>query len=293
MDLRYIRDFIAVAETKNFSEAAENLYISQPSLSGHIKAMEKELGVLLFNRTSRHVELSRYGQLLLPYARQLVSVQDQYLSALAKARKNADKDVSIAFAGLMSPYNIADIMADFRSRNPDVNLTYDETVNDKTQLALLGTTLDFLLVRADAILESDYDLAMTDFTTDKLAAVVHKNHPLARKKAVHVSALAGETILSISMDQTRDSALSQMLKAAGIVLNTVICKGEQLIDLAAIGEGIAIMLKRPAQMNSNPTTVVLDLEPVVEIRLVLAYSNNRPMSAAAKKFLGYIQSIQS
>lgn len=71
MNTSYFREFTVLAEVKNYWEAAERLYINQSTLSKHIKSMENELGILLFDRSTRHVELTRYGKALLPYARSI------------------------------------------------------------------------------------------------------------------------------------------------------------------------------------------------------------------------------
>ena len=69
MDINYFREFVILAETKNYWAASERLFIGQSSLSKHIKTLEKSLGAALFDRTSRKVELTEFGKRMLPYAR--------------------------------------------------------------------------------------------------------------------------------------------------------------------------------------------------------------------------------
>ena len=69
MNTEFLKEFVVLAETKNFWEASERLYMNQSTLSKHIKSLENELGVELFTRTTRRVELTSYGQTFLPYAR--------------------------------------------------------------------------------------------------------------------------------------------------------------------------------------------------------------------------------
>ena len=75
MDIEYFREFVILAETKNFWAASERLYIGQSSLSKHIKTLERDLGAPLFERTSRKVELTEFGKLMLPYAQSLGRLQ--------------------------------------------------------------------------------------------------------------------------------------------------------------------------------------------------------------------------
>lgn len=87
MKIQSIREFLTLSEVKNFNYASERLFLSQPTLSRHIKELEEELGVPLFSRTTRHVELTEYGQYFLPFAHQIVSAEDEYTEGLAKMRR--------------------------------------------------------------------------------------------------------------------------------------------------------------------------------------------------------------
>ena len=78
MEINYLKEFVVLAQTGNFMEAADILYVSQSTLSKHIKSMELELGVPLFDRTTRKVTISKFGELLLPYAQQIAELQDKY-----------------------------------------------------------------------------------------------------------------------------------------------------------------------------------------------------------------------
>jgi LysR family transcriptional activator of glutamate synthase operon len=82
--LSHLREFITLAETMEYTVAARKLLISQALLSKHIRHLESEFGVTLFNRTTRKVELSEFGALLLPYARDVVDTEREYLAVLAR-----------------------------------------------------------------------------------------------------------------------------------------------------------------------------------------------------------------
>jgi LysR family transcriptional regulator, transcription activator of glutamate synthase operon len=85
--LSYIKEFITLADTMEYMVAAQKLSISQTSLSKHIMHLESELGVLLFNRTTRKMELSEFGAVLLPYARQVVSIEQEYTAVFAQQNR--------------------------------------------------------------------------------------------------------------------------------------------------------------------------------------------------------------
>ncbi len=92
MKLHHIREFLVLSQYKNYNVAAKHLFMSQPTLSRHIKEMEEELGVSLFDRSTRRVELTECGVFLVPYAKRIVSAENQYLEGIAARRKNAERD---------------------------------------------------------------------------------------------------------------------------------------------------------------------------------------------------------
>ena len=95
MEINYLKEFVVLAQTGNFMEAAEMLYVSQSTLSKHIKSIEVELGVSLFDRTTRKVTISKYGQLLLPYAQQIAELQEMYISALRTSLENEQETLTL------------------------------------------------------------------------------------------------------------------------------------------------------------------------------------------------------
>lgn len=87
MDIEYFREFSELAMTGNYLAAAAKLHLSQSTLSRHIQAFEKELGVSVFNRNTRKIELSKYGEIMLPFAQSIVAWQTEYTSALFNQKR--------------------------------------------------------------------------------------------------------------------------------------------------------------------------------------------------------------
>lgn len=84
MNTENLKEFIVLAETKNFWEASERLYMNQSTLSKHIKSLENDLGVALFTRTTRRVELTNYGEIFLPYAKSVTRSEFEGISAIQR-----------------------------------------------------------------------------------------------------------------------------------------------------------------------------------------------------------------
>ena len=103
MELRYIREFLSLAETESFFETSERMFVTTSSLSRHIKTLEEELGVPLFDRSTRKVSLNRQGKLFLPFAREFARIDQECTQAFEAARKEAHGSLSIGFIMGMEP----------------------------------------------------------------------------------------------------------------------------------------------------------------------------------------------
>ena len=122
MEIEYICEFVVLAETCNYMEAADRLFVSQSALSRHIKALEEELKVQLFDRSTRKVSLSPFGSLFLPYARQIASTRYAYEAAIAGALKAEHGNIRLGTIPVMSQYGITDLIMRFRQENPGFSM---------------------------------------------------------------------------------------------------------------------------------------------------------------------------
>ena len=139
MDLNYIREFVVLANTCNYMEAAEQLFISQSALSRHIKNLEEELGVSLFDRSTRSVTLNAFGMLFLPYARQMAALHHEYATALGNALNAEHGNIRIGSIPMMSHYGITDVMVRFRKENP--RFTLDVIEGDSNRKCCVQTNV--------------------------------------------------------------------------------------------------------------------------------------------------------
>lgn len=182
MDLRHLRYFVCVAEEMHFGRAAQRLGISQPPLSQQIRALEDELGVQLFERTSRRVRLTEVGQLFEPEARQTL-LQAERAGRIARYAQRGEVGTLALGVTASGPFvpQIADTLYDFRQRYPDVELTLRELGRDEQIEAVRDRRLDLGIVR-------DFDTpalppAMTSrcLSTEDMVLALRNDHPLARR----------------------------------------------------------------------------------------------------------------
>ena len=136
MELRHLRYFVAVAEELNFSRAAERLHIAQPPLSKQIRDLEAELGVVLFNRTKRRVELTDPGQVFLEKVHQSIQSIEQAVEAVQRASRGEIGRLSVGFNSSATYSVLPQILRGFRERYPQVELYLHELTTSQTRVSL-------------------------------------------------------------------------------------------------------------------------------------------------------------
>ena len=188
MELRQLRAFLQVANTRHFGQAAVVLKITQPALTQRIQALERELGVQLLTRSAREVRLTAAGEVLLPYADTLVHVEDRALRDLADNVAGRTGTIRIAYllhgdVGLQGR-----IVAEFRRRYPKVDVETGEADSIVNMELLRSGAVDVAFLGP---VQVPAEIAARTIGLGALMLAVPREHPLAKSDRVPVSSLRG------------------------------------------------------------------------------------------------------
>lgn len=291
MEIDYLREFVVLAETGNFLEAADRLFISQSSLSRHIKAIEEDLGALLFDRTTRKVGLNQFGKMLLPYAKEITRIQYDYTTAFFNELKEAHGSITVGSIPSMAQYNITDVLARFQRENSTFSLNVVEADSlQLTEMLRMGQC-DFAFIRESD--DSGNEFNKLPFTVDNLAAILPATHHLARKDVVHLSELSADPLLLIGKDTFMYSLCVGECRKAGFEPKVAFTghRAENILDLVSKGMGVALLMKKPAIYLSNPNIAIVDVAPRITTTISLAYVRSQKISVAATHFLNLVKTI--
>ncbi len=132
MDFHQLRVFIEVARQKSFSRAAESIFLTQPTVSAHIKALENEIGVPLLDRSQRELQLTEAGNTLFQYARQILDIKEKALSSIQDAYQIIQGHLEIAASSVPGAYLLPQLMLSFRQEHPEV--TFSVLLRDTEQV---------------------------------------------------------------------------------------------------------------------------------------------------------------
>ena len=192
MNLRAIRLFLAVAEDRHFTSAARRMNIAQPALSRAIKALEDELGIELFTRSTRKVELTEAGRLFRRDARTAVDHLDLAMRNARKAAAGACGTLSIGYMDFAVEGEFPKILRAFRCRYPDVSVEAKASFTERIIADLEDRKIDvgFVLGPVDQA-----GLATLAVQNDRFVAVLPEAHPLASRSSLHLRDLADEPLV--------------------------------------------------------------------------------------------------
>jgi DNA-binding transcriptional LysR family regulator len=194
MDLRHLRYFVAVAEERHFTRAAERLGIKQPPLSLQIRQLEQELGTPLFRRLTRGVELTEPGTLLLDEARQILEQVERTKANVRNRARGETGHIRVGFAGAtyFQP-RVPGLVQTYRRRYPGVVLSPVQSNTPHLVEALRNGSVDVAFVRPP--LGDGEGLTVHPLVQEPMRIVLPSKHPQARKRSVSLASLAHETFI--------------------------------------------------------------------------------------------------
>lgn len=192
IELRYLRYFIAVAEELNFRRAAERLHISQPPLTRQIQQLEADLGVALFARTPRGVELTPAGAVLLDEASNILALSERATERTQRAGQGQLGRLDVGIFGSGTFEIIPRLILAFRNAHPDVNVVM-HNMSKADQIAALRERR--LTVGFNRFVAEDADIAREVVRIESPMVAINRNHAYAKKEAVKFRELENEPLI--------------------------------------------------------------------------------------------------
>ncbi len=195
METRLLRYFSVLAEELHFGKAARKLHISQPPLSRQIKGLEEELGVRLFNRTKRNVQLTEYGRYLKHESYKLFNQLDVMKNHLQLMKYGAVGQIKIGYVGDFMHSIFPDILSNLKHEYPKIDTILLES-DTESQISSLRTGLiDIGFVRTPIEVK---DIIVNPIYTETFSLILSKSHPLSSRKKIPLKEMADESYIGFS-----------------------------------------------------------------------------------------------
>ncbi len=249
MEIRHLRYFVAVAEELNFGKAAVRLHVAQPGLSQQIRSLERELGVRLFDRNKRRVNLTEAGSLLLAEAYAVLSRFDQCVETMRQARTGVRRAaVRVGMWGEFSRSWGPALVAEVRRRHPELLLAIEAVPSAVAVRAVEVGELDLGIVRA---VPERSSLDRRLLAREPLGACLPRAHRLGRFRRIAPGRLSGEPLMWMprsASPEFYDHVLGT-LAAAGLETQSVESAGTTSASFALVAEGYGWCLTCEAEVR--------------------------------------------
>lgn len=277
---RQLRAFLALVETRNFTRAAAATHLSQPAFSALIRQLEESLAVRLFDRSTRHVDLTPEGVEFEESARRVLAEFEAAVSGMHERSTRRRGRVAIALLPSLAADWLPAVLAGFRSQHPGIELSVADVLSEPCIEQVRGGHADFALAatRADTA-----ELRAEPFCSDEFHLVCRKDHPLARLDKPRPKDLAAFPFIHLS----RTSSVRQYIDAATLpqALPSVL-EVDQLATVAGMvraGLGISVVPALTLYQFRMPELCIKLLRwPGLTRRIYLVRRRDRSFSIAAQ-----------
>jgi DNA-binding transcriptional LysR family regulator len=286
MEIKQVAYFLKVVEMGSFSAAADELYISQSSLSKQIMALEKELGFALFDRSKRKISLAPGGKAFLPHAQSLDTDYSNMLKAVAPYK--AAPTLSIVSIPVIAPYGISAHIGQFGREFPDVRLALDEREAADVLPLLNSGQYDLAFLRDNYLDMAQYNCI--NVACDQFAAVLSTQHRLAGRRSLALAELANENFIMFDKGTVVHELAVDACRAAGFEPRIFYAslRVESILGLVASNSGVGLMMQKLVEYHKNPDVAIVPLQETITSNLVLAWPKDARPSKSLADFTEFI-----
>lgn len=286
MELQDVKEFVVLANLCNYQEAAEALFMSQPTLTRHIQRLEKELGGRLFVHTTRRMRLSSFGKLFLPCAQELVCVEHSFREEYREYSRQTCETIRVSAIPTMAAYQFTDILAQFRNSCPQYRLEVEELVTLEGLFERLESgAVDFAMLHAPKAWKDG--IGHITLLEDRLVAVLPQSHPLANMETIRLSALKNESFITPPQTSVVFERFSELCRDQQFVPKVSYSghREDVLLSLVRNGFGVGILTRRPAEYAGEEGGRLVELTPGRTLPVSVAYAERPRLSVGKQRFL--------
>jgi len=294
IDFRHLETFCRVADLKSFSKAADDLLLTQPTVSGHILALEQSLSLRLFDRTSREVHLTKAGKVFLQYALKILNFRKDLLNALIEFSQGIRGELSLGASTIPGEYLLPKLMGEFKKKYSHITISLKiadtkEVVKDvlegQVELGMTGAKLH------------SPSLHYEKYEEDEIIIVGPSDHPLIGKKRIELNELLKEPWIIREEGSGTQMAVEKALRKKDKSLkqfNVVMEMGStsSMKEGVKAKLGLAFISKRAVEEELNQGLLspigVEGMEPIHRLCYIITH-RGRTLSPIGMEFLRFLK----
>lgn len=271
MTIKQLAYFLEVAKTASFTSAAENMYISQSSLSKQIKALEDEIGMQLLSRTTRSVELTPAGAACSRYAGEMLRSYEQMMDAVSSLRSVRHGSLHVTMIPAASSYGVPENVMDFCLTYPEIETVVEEQDPSVALKMLFSRRADACIMRS--CLLNDKRCRAIPLISDELVMITSVHHPFAKQREISLREAENEQFYLLSEQTHLYGYCVKLCQTTGFTpyvakqafrLNTI-------QNLVSANMGVSLIMKQVALQAQDSSLQIVPLRehPVVDLSVVV------------------------
>jgi len=287
MDIRHLQYFVEVARAGSFTKAAQNLYVTQPTISKMVKTIEDELGVALLDRSGKRMELTDAGEVIFRQAETIVKSFEQLSTELDDLMQLKKGHVRIGLPPMVGSHFFPKIIGAFRDRYPLVTIHLVEDGAKKIEAAVGDGSLDIGVV----VLPTDEEKFHSfSFVNEPLMVLLHPANPLAGRDRLSLTELAQESFVLFREDfALHDRIIAECVRSG--FQPRIVCESSQwdfIREMVAANLGVTLLPEPICRgLDESRVRAVPLTEQTIPWHLGIIWRKDRYMSFAAKEWLRF------
>lgn len=293
MDIHRLQVFCKVLEMKSFTKAAEAVFLTQPTVSEHIRILEEEVGEKLIDRLGREILPTPVGKILYQYAKDLIRIRNSAVQAINKFKGDLSGHLLIGGSTIPGTYILPALLGAFKARYPSILVTLKIGGSGEIVERLMEGNLELGLI---GVKWDDRRIILEEIFSDELVLTVYPDHPWAKRRSIQLDELAGEPFILRERGSGTRMVMNQSLEIHGFSPARLIVVAE-MGSTEAVRQGVKarigisiLSFQAVAEDLDRGTLVSVPLDGVTLSRsFYLARRKSRQPSPLCTAFLNYVR----
>ncbi|MEI8292062.1 MAG: LysR family transcriptional regulator [Verrucomicrobiota bacterium] len=291
MNIESLKMFCDLADSQSFTKAAQTNGVTQSAVSQQVTSLEKTFKSLLIERSKKQFRLTREGQVLYDYSKQITRIDELLRSKMRELKDLISGNIQVATIYSIGLHELPPYITKFMKNHPTVNVRVEYRGSRQVYEDVLSNTVDLGLV---AYPVKNPNLEIVPFGKDRLVIICHPHHPFAKKTSIKLKELTGQEMVSFESDIPTRKAIDKILNQYKVVVKYVMefDNIETLKRAVEIGAGISIVPQATVnEQIAQKTLAAVEIENGQFIRPIAAiYKKSRVLTPAMNEFLTTLKS---
>ncbi|MRI34847.1 LysR family transcriptional regulator [Endozoicomonas sp. OPT23] len=286
MDIKRLQYFTVLADTGNFTRAAEQLGIAQSALSISMKKLEDQLELKLINRLERKMSLTADGEVLRKHARNILENVEQAQKELQELKGLTSGVINFGVSAMLGSYFLPDALARFKQTYPGIQINIHEAGTATLEKMLLEGQLDLALIRTD---RSHEQIRSITLLQEEIVACVPEQHPFANRDSITLSEFCQQPLVLFREGYFLREAVSRHCRQHQIEANIQFETNLTELLKSLVKQEVGVSTCLSLILNEDDALTTVSFEPAIPLELGLGWKSSHYLSSAARVFVEFIK----